>query len=53
MNDRHTCIAIDDEPLALLVIEQFCQRFGHLDLPDTDSKRSSPNVRSWFFSTSR
>ena len=23
-----TCIAIDDEPLALLVITQFCERFG-------------------------
>lgn len=23
-----SCIAIDDEPMALLVIEQFCQRRG-------------------------
>lgn len=26
------CIAIDDEPLALLVIEQFCKRMGGLEL---------------------
>ena len=39
MNDRYTCIAIDDEPLALLVIEQFCQRFGHLDLRTFDEPR--------------
>ena len=29
---RTSCIAIDDEPLALLVITQFCERFGGLDL---------------------
>lgn len=27
-----SCIAIDDEPLALLVIEQFCKRIGGLEL---------------------
>lgn len=27
-----TCIAIDDEPMALLVIEQFCRRKGGLEL---------------------
>ncbi len=27
-----TCIAIDDEPLALLVISRFCERKGNLDL---------------------
>ena len=27
-----SCIAIDDEPLALLVIEQFCKRMGGLEL---------------------
>lgn len=26
------CIAIDDEPLALSVIEQFCGRIGHMEL---------------------
>lgn len=26
------CVAIDDEPMALLVIEQFCHRLGGLDL---------------------
>lgn len=26
------CIAIDDEPIALTIIEQFCQRLGGLDL---------------------
>ena len=29
---KFSCIAIDDEPLALLVITQFCERFGNLDL---------------------
>lgn len=27
-----TCIAIDDEPLALTIIERFCQRCGLMDL---------------------
>lgn len=27
-----TCIAIDDEPIALTIIEQFCQRHGGLEL---------------------
>ena len=27
-----TCIAIDDEPIALSIIEQFCQRHGGLEL---------------------
>ena len=27
-----TCIAIDDEPMALLVIEQFCRRKGGMEL---------------------
>ena len=31
-----TCIAIDDEPLALLVIEQFCKRMGGLELQTFD-----------------
>lgn len=26
------CIAIDDEPMALSVIQQFCQRIGHISL---------------------
>lgn len=26
------CIAIDDEPIALLVIKQFCERKGGLEL---------------------
>lgn len=32
MNRPLRCIAIDDEPMALLVIEQFCNRKGNLDL---------------------
>ncbi len=32
MNDRIRCVAIDDEPLALEVIEKFCQRTGNIDL---------------------
>lgn len=27
-----TCIAIDDEPMALLIIEEFCQRKGNISL---------------------
>lgn len=27
-----TCVAIDDEPMALLVIEQFCRRRGGMEL---------------------
>ena len=30
--NRITCIAIDDEPLALLVISRFCERCGDIDL---------------------
>ena len=30
--NRLTCIAIDDEPLALLVIAQFCERKGGIEL---------------------
>ena len=26
------CIAIDDEPIALLVIKQFCERKGNIEL---------------------
>ena len=29
---KTTCIAIDDEPIALSIIEQFCQRRGDLEL---------------------
>lgn len=32
MNDRIRCVAIDDEPLALDIIEKFCQRIGNIDL---------------------
>lgn len=32
MNRLLKCIAIDDEPMALLVIEQFCRRKGGLEL---------------------
>lgn len=32
MNERIRCVAIDDEPLALEVIEKFCQRTGNIDL---------------------
>lgn len=30
--DRISCIAVDDEPLALLVISRFCERRGDIDL---------------------
>ena len=32
MNRTLKCIAIDDEPMALLVIEQFCRRKGGLEI---------------------
>ena len=32
MNRKLKCIAIDDEPMALLVIEQFCRRRGGMEL---------------------
>ena len=32
MKKLTTCIAIDDEPIALSIIEQFCQRHGGLEL---------------------
>lgn len=32
MNDMIRCVAIDDEPLALDIIEKFCQRLGNVEL---------------------
>lgn len=32
MNEPIRCVAIDDEPLALDIIEKFCQRIGNIDL---------------------
>ena len=32
MDTRMKCIAIDDEPIALSVITQFCNRLGNIDL---------------------
>lgn len=32
MNDTIKCAAIDDEPLALDIIEKFCQRIGNIEL---------------------
>lgn len=32
MNDTIKCVAIDDEPLALDIIEKFCQRLGNIEL---------------------
>ncbi|MDE6100226.1 MAG: LytTR family DNA-binding domain-containing protein [Paramuribaculum sp.] len=32
MSGKISCVAIDDEPLALAVIEKFCQRMGGVDL---------------------
>lgn len=32
MNDMIRCVAIDDEPLALDVIDKFCQRLGNVEL---------------------
>lgn len=52
MNGVLKCIAIDDEPMALLVIEQFCKRKGGMELatfsePHTGLKeihRSNPDL---------
>ena len=46
------CVAIDDEPVALSIIEQFCQRMGNLELntfsnPETGMdfvSRSHPDI---------
>ena len=32
METKIKCVAIDDEPLALDIIEKFCQRIGGIDL---------------------
>lgn len=32
MNDVIKCVAIDDEPLALDIIETFCRRIGNIEL---------------------
>lgn len=32
MNDTVRCVAIDDEPLTLNIIENFCQRIGNIEL---------------------
>ena len=32
MMKKISCIAIDDEPIALLIIRQFCERKGGLEL---------------------
>lgn len=32
MNDMIRCVAIDDEPLALDIIEKFCRRLGNVEL---------------------
>ena len=37
-----TCIAIDDEPIALLIISQFCERKGGLELTADRAEGNSP-----------
>ena len=32
MSDTIKCVAIDDEPLALDIIETFCRRIGNIEL---------------------
>ena len=32
MNEPIKCVAVDDEPLALDIIEKFCQRIGNIEL---------------------
>ena len=55
---KTTCMAIDDEPLALLVITQFCERFGGLELttfsePLVGLEEIRPANPTWCFSISR
>lgn len=40
MSDIIKCVAIDDEPLALDIIEKFCQRIGNIEL----KKFSNPTI---------
>ena len=32
MERKIVCVAIDDEPIALSIISQFCKRLGNIDL---------------------
>ena len=52
MMKKISCIAIDDEPIALLIIRQFCERKGGLELTAnrlSDCKRLAGANRIWFF----
>ncbi|MDE6358050.1 MAG: response regulator, partial [Duncaniella sp.] len=40
MSDAVKCVAIDDEPLALDIIETFCRRIGNIEL----QKFSNPHA---------
>ena len=39
------CIAIDDEPIALLVIKQFCERKGNIELKTIYVKMATPKAQ--------
>lgn len=51
------CMAIDDEPMALLVIEQFCRRRGGMELLAFSEprvgleaiRRQKPDLIFWIF----
>lgn len=46
MMKKISCIAIDDEPIALLIIRQFCERKGGLEL--TNFQRTAyRTARDW------
>ncbi len=40
MKSKINCIAVDDEPIALLIIQQFCERLGGLDLTTYNEPRT-------------
>lgn len=39
MNEPIKCVAVDDEPLALDIIEKFCQRIGNIELQKFNDPR--------------
>lgn len=48
MSDTIKCVAIDDEPLALDIIEKFCQRIGSVELKKfSDPSRGLEAIRQY------
>ena len=41
------CVAIDDEPIALLILSEFCARMGNVELVTfSDPRTGLENIRS-------